>query len=47
MKKLVCLALFLIGTGTMIKAQFTTDEELFRDAIKTLASDEFGGRQPL
>jgi Zn-dependent M28 family amino/carboxypeptidase len=47
MKKLVCLALFLIGTGTTIKAQFATDEELFRNAIQTLASDEFGGRKPL
>jgi Zn-dependent M28 family amino/carboxypeptidase len=31
----------------MIKAQDMTDEALFRDAIQTLASDEFGGRKPL
>jgi Zn-dependent M28 family amino/carboxypeptidase len=47
MKKLVSLALFLIGTGSMIQAQPATDEELFRNAIQTLASDEFGGRRPL
>jgi Zn-dependent M28 family amino/carboxypeptidase len=48
MKKLVWAAMFLIGTGAVSKAQVTaTDEELFRDAIQTLASDEFGGRKPL
>jgi Zn-dependent M28 family amino/carboxypeptidase len=31
----------------MIKAQEVKDEVLFRDAIQTLASDEFGGRKPL
>ncbi|MDR1499494.1 MAG: M28 family peptidase [Tannerellaceae bacterium] len=29
------------------RAQEVTDEALYRDAIKTLASDEFGGRKPL
>ncbi|MDR1344342.1 MAG: M28 family peptidase [Tannerellaceae bacterium] len=41
------IVLFLLGICAMPKAQEITDEALFRDAIQTLASDEFGGRKPL
>jgi Zn-dependent M28 family amino/carboxypeptidase len=44
----IALSLLLGGAGEMARAQeAVTDEALFRDAIQTLASDEFGGRKPL
>jgi Zn-dependent M28 family amino/carboxypeptidase len=47
MKRFVWIALFLFGIRPMVKAQEMKDEVLFREAIQTLASDEFGGRKPL
>jgi Zn-dependent M28 family amino/carboxypeptidase len=41
------MVLILVALSPLIKAQDVTDEQLFRDAIQTLASDEFGGRKPL
>jgi Zn-dependent M28 family amino/carboxypeptidase len=48
MRKLKWTLFLLWGIcAVTITAQEKTDEALFREAIQTLASDEFGGRKPL
>jgi Zn-dependent M28 family amino/carboxypeptidase len=46
MKKTLVLV-FAFASGILLQAQSVNDEELFRNSIRTLASDEFGGRKPL